>query len=465
MDMKHSTIRLYNYLTHKKEVFLPLKKDLVSFYACGPTVYNYVHIGNLRTYVFEDVLRRVLEEDGYRVRHVMNITDIDDKTIRESKAAHMDLSTYTKRYEEAFFKDLATLAITPAWKYPRATEHVESMVTLISKLLKKKIAYISDGSVYFSISAFPSYGRLSRLAGRTLKTGARVDSDEYSKDMAEDFVLWKAKKEDEPSWPSPFGEGRPGWHIECSTMSAHYLGMPFDIHAGGVDLIFPHHENEIAQSEGAQGTQFVRFFVEGEHLLVEGAKMSKSLGNTYTLRDIETREFSPLDFRYLTLSAHYRTKLNFTWDSLESARCARSELMEFIRTLLIDSEGKKYSGGSRFPYSAWQKKFMDAAHDDLNIPKALGVLWSFIRAYYKAKTKHPKSAYTLFLGFDKVLGLSLLQVAIQTVPSNILHLLQERELLRKAQRWQEADKVRDSIEKEGWMVQDRSEGPTAKKSV
>ena len=300
-------LKLFNTLSRKKEVFKPLRTERVGLYTCGPTVYNYAHIGNLRTYIFEDILRRTLAYGGYKVRHVMNITDVEDKIIRDSQKSGKNIFEFTAPYERAFLEDLEKLGIARAWKYPKATAHVPEMIRLIQTLLKKGLAYQTEGSVYFDISKFRNYGRLSRLKKRGLKSGARVSADEYAKDDAQDFALWKAAVPGEPAWQTPFGEGRPGWHIECSAMAMRYLGATLDIHAGGVDLIFPHHENEIAQSEGATGKPFARFFIEGEHLLVDGQKMSKSLGNVFTLRDIETRHVNPLAFRYLTLTAHYRS--------------------------------------------------------------------------------------------------------------------------------------------------------------
>jgi len=326
-------IRVYNFLTRKKEVFRPLRKDWVGLYTCGPTVYNYAHIGNLRTYIFEDVLRRALEYAEYKVKHVMNITDMDDKTIRDAVAAKKSLKEFTAFYTKEFFKDLKSLNILPALEYPLATKHIPLMIKLIEKLLKKGLAYKIGGSVYFDVSKFKYYGKLSRLKKRDLKIGARVDTDEYAKKSGEDFVLWKAKKENEPFWDSPFGKGRPGWHIECSAMSMKYLGASFDIHAGGVDLLFPHHENEIAQSEAATGKKFVKYFVEGEHLTVDGRKMSKSLGNIFTLRDLAKKGFNPLAFRYLVLGAHYRSRLNFTSESLKAAQNSLERLREFVRIL------------------------------------------------------------------------------------------------------------------------------------
>ncbi|MDO8443527.1 MAG: cysteine--tRNA ligase, partial [Candidatus Azambacteria bacterium] len=323
-------VKLYNFLTRKKETFKSLRPKQVGFYACGPTVYDYAHIGNLRTYIFEDILKRTLEYNEYKVNLVVNITDVEDKIIRESAKAGKSISDFVKPYEKAFFDDLKKLNIEKAWKYPKATKHIKEMLKIISALLKKGLAYESGGSIYFALSKFKSYGKLSGLKNRELKTGARVDVDEYDKTNAEDFVLWKAAKNNEPSWNASFGKGRPGWHIECSAMSMRYLGETFDIHGGAIDLLFPHHENEIAQSEGATGKPFVKYFIEGEHLSVNGEKMSKSLGNIFNLRDLEAKKFEPLAFRYLALTAHYRSKLNFTWESLQASQNALNNLQEAV---------------------------------------------------------------------------------------------------------------------------------------
>ena len=323
-------LKFFNTYSRKKEPFKPIKKGLAGLYACGPTVYNFAHIGNLRTYIFEDILRRTIESAGYKIKHVMNITDIDDKIIRDSAKAKQSIFEFTKRYEKAFFEDLNKLNIKKAQKYPKATEHIKEMVGLIKILLQKKIAYIANDGVYFDISKFKKYGRLSKLHLAPRELSSRISVDEYDKSDAQDFALWKFARGNESSWPAPFGVGRPGWHIECSAMSMKYLGKTFDIHAGGVDLIFPHHENEIAQSEGATGKKFVNYFLEGEHLLVGGEKMSKSLGNVFTLRDFETKKINPLVFRYFVLGAHYRSKLNFTWEALEGAEKALEKLYAFI---------------------------------------------------------------------------------------------------------------------------------------
>ena len=334
-------MKLYNTLTHKKESFKPIHKNWVGLYTCGPTVYNYAHIGNLRTYIFQDILRRTLEYGGYKVKHVMNITDVEDKIIRDAARAGKTIFAFTKTYMKAFKDDLKMLNIEPAWKFPKATGHIKEMITLIQTLLKKKIAYVADGSVYFSIHKFKSYGRLSGLKKRMLKVGVRIEADEYTKDNVQDFVLWKGAKPGEPSWPAPFGKGRPGWHIECSAMAMKYLGKSFDLHTAAVDLIFPHHENEIAQSQGATGKLFVKYWLHGEYLLVDGAKMSKSLGNVFTIRDIEARGFDALAFRYLVLGAQYRSKLNFTWEALGGSEKTLEKLYAFVRELKSEKRKAK----------------------------------------------------------------------------------------------------------------------------
>lgn len=455
-------IKLYNVLSRKKELFKPIRKDWVGLYTCGPTVYNFAHIGNLRTYIFEDVLRRTLEYSGYKVKQVMNLTDVDDKIIRDATKQGETIFEFVKPYEQAFFEDLKKLNIEPAWKYPKATEHIHDMVKLIRRLLKKGIAYQMDGSVYFSIKKFKSYGRLSRVSSRQLQAGVRVDADEYAKSDVQDFVLWKAKKEAEPSWVTPFGEGHPGWHIECSAMSMKYLGTTFDIHGGGVDLIFPHHENEIAQSEGATGKPFVRFFMEGEHLLVNGEKMSKSLGNIFTLRDFETRNINPLSYRYLALTSHYRSKFNFTWESLEAAEHSLEKIYDLVRTLKL--QGGKTAVKRKLLLAIYQKKFEQVLTDDLNLPKAVAAVWEMIRVYHKAPERYDaKELLKTLYDFDRVLGLGLKDIESIRIPPMILKLAQERETWRRAKDWKKADEVREKISEAGYIVNDTPDGPNIKR--
>ena len=455
-------LKFFNALTRKKELFKPIRKTWVGLYTCGPTVYDYAHIGNLRTYIFEDILRRALEYNGYRVRHVMNITDVDDKIIRDAKAAGKTIFDFVKPYEKAFFEDLQTLGIMPATIYAKATDHIPNMVKLIRKLLQKKIAYQMDGSVYFSIKRFKPYGKLSKVSSRKLQAGIRVDSDEYTKQNVQDFALWKAKKEGEPSWDTPFGKGHPGWHIECSAMSMKYLGTTFDIHAGGVDLIFPHHENEIAQSEGATGKPFVRFFMEGEHLLVNGEKMSKSLGNVFTLRDFEKRNVHPLAFRYLVLTSHYRSKLNFTWESLGAAQRSLEKLYDVVR-LVKAKDVASIARKKKLTFVNYQKKFAVAFSDDLNTPKAVAVMWDMIRAYHKAPEHYRAEDFLNCLyDIDRILGFGLAVVESDTIPPTILALAQEREKWRNAKDWKKADEVRKKISDRGYAVEDTAQGPHIK---
>ena len=315
-------LSIYNTMTRRQEEFRPLQEGLVTFYACGPTVYDFPHIGNLRTFLWADLLARVLRRRGFEVHNVMNITDVDDKTIAGAAREGVSLSEYTAKYAQYFFDDLAALRIEPAWKYPRATEHIPQMIAVVQTLIDKGHAYVQDGSVYFDISSYPKYGRLSGVVPdeRASREFGRLESDEYAREDVRDFVLWKAARPGEPSWDSPWGPGRPGWHIECTAMCIEYLGATVDLHMGGVDLIFPHHENEIAQSEAATGQEFVRYWLHAEHLIVEGEKMSKSKGNFYTLRDLLERGYDPVAVRHLLMTAHYRRQLNFTLEGWSRAR-------------------------------------------------------------------------------------------------------------------------------------------------
>ncbi len=322
-------ISLYNTLSRQLEEFKPLEGNTVRMYTCGPTVYAFAHIGNFRTFLFQDILRRYLKYAGYQVEHVINLTDVDDNTIRESKAAGLPLREYTDKYIQAFLDDRQLLNLEEPEHLVRATDTIPEMLNLIQALVDKGFAYASEGSIYYKVSAFPEYGKLTHVDFSGVRTGARVDSDKYDKENARDFVLWKAAKEGEPFWDTPFGPGRPGWHIECSAMSMKFLGETFDIHSGGSDLIFPHHENEIAQSEAASGKLFVKFWVHSEHLIVNGEKMSKSLGNYYTLRDLIHQGFKPSAIRYLLVSVPHRKPLNFTFEGLHQAQQSIDRLRNF----------------------------------------------------------------------------------------------------------------------------------------
>jgi cysteinyl-tRNA synthetase len=372
-------VRFFNTLGRRLEPFTPGVAGEARLYTCGPTVYNTAHIGNLRTFLFEDLLKRALLFLGYRVTHVMNLTDIDDKTIRGAQERGVSLDEFTEPYIDAFFSDLDTLAVVRADVYPRATRHVAEMVEMIEKLLERGHAYLSDGSVWFRIASDDDYGKLSGARLDEARQGERVASDEYEKEDARDFVLWKGAKPGEPAWDSPWGPGRPGWHIECSAMSAKYLGETFDIHCGGVDNIFPHHENEIAQSESATGKPFVRTWLHSEHLVVDGQKMSKSLGNFYTLPDLLARGCSPRALRYLLISVHYRQKLNFTFAGVEAAASALKRVDEFVFRVRNAREAGDASEKLQSRVEAMLDGFGESLADDLNISSALAALFDFVR--------------------------------------------------------------------------------------
>lgn len=442
-------MKIWNTLSRKIEEFKPIRKNFVELYTCGPTVYNFSHLGNLRTYIFEDTLRRTFEWNNFKVKQVMNITDVDDKIIKKSIEESKKLDEVTEVYTKAFMSDLRDLNIEKASVYPKATRHIKDMIRLIAVLLGKGAAYQGkDHSIYFEISKFPDYGKLTGLSDISLKIGSRVESDEYDKEEARDFVLWKAMKPGEPSWPSPFGLGRPGWHIECSAMSMRYLGPHFDIHTGGVDNIFPHHENEIAQSETATGETFVNYWLHSEHLMVNGQKMSKSLNNFYTLRDIKVRGFESLAFRYEALLSHYRSKMNFTWESLEASQKALNNLRLEIVKLRMSTNRKSDIQPSL--QNNFRKAFDDAVNNDLNIPEALGITWEML----KEKKMAPISKLRLILDFDKIFGLRLKDVKKPVIPRQILNLAKKRELLRIHQQFIQADALRKKIEELGYKLED-----------
>ena len=460
-----SSFWLYNTMTRRKERFVPLRKGEVRMYTCGPTVYDYAHIGNFRAYVFQDLLRRWLRFLGYRVVQVMNITDVDDKTIARSRSEGVSLREYTQRYEQAFFEDLERLNIERAEHYPRATEHIAEMVALIQKLMEKGYAYRGeDGSIYFDISKFRGYGRLAGLRAEGLMPGARVKQDEYAKEEARDFALWKAWSEEdgEVYWDTPLGRGRPGWHIECSAMSMRYLGETLDIHAGGVDLIFPHHENEIAQSEAATGKPFVRYWVHNEHLLVEGRKMSKRHGNYYTLRDLLEMGYEPLAVRYLLLATHYRRKLNFTFRALEDATKTVERLEELMRRLEEYSPRREEPTElSRFTSEA-KERFAAAMGDDLDTPRALAVVFRVLREANRALGSGSASAAdvaelrSFFSDFNSVFG--VVREVQEELPEELMRMIREREEARKRRDYATADRLREELLRRGVVVEDTPEG-------
>lgn len=445
-------LKIYNTLTRKEEEFKSLNDGKVTMYTCGPTVYDVAHIGNLRTYVFEDILKRTLQYLGYGVYHVMNITDVDDKTIKAGGGKQEEFKKLTREYEEKFLADLGLLNVILPNKLTRATEYINQMVEFIEDLMDKGIAYrAADGSIYFSIEKFPEYGKLSCLDKGGIKAGARVAQDEYDKENPSDFALWKAwdEKDGEIFWETSLGKGRPGWHIECSAMSSSELGETIDIHAGAVDLVFPHHENEIAQSEARSGKKFVNYWIHGEHLLVDNKKMSKSLGNMYNLADLEAKGFSPLDFRFLILGSHYRMKLNFTWESLEGARTARLKLNDFVAG--VDGTGKADKG--------YLEKFSEVLDDDLATPQALALVWEVVKSNLSDEDKK-----ATLLDFDKVLGLDLDKVEVEEIPSEVTALAEERQQAREAKDFSKSDELRDKIAKLGYIIEDTPGGYIVKKS-
>jgi len=457
-------LKLKNTLTRALEEFSPLDGDTVRMYACGPTVYDYGHIGNFRTFVSVDVLRRYLRYLGYQVQHIMNITDIEDKIIKGMLASGKSLEEFTDFYTQEFLKDCESLNIERPEMMPFATKHLTAMIEIMQRLSQNGHTYQSDGSLYYSISSFPGYGKLSGLKLEGNIAGARVDVDEYEKADARDFVLWKAAKEEgEPRWPSPFGEGRPGWHLECSAMSMKYLGESFDIHCGGVDLIFPHHENEIAQSEGATGKPFVRYWVHTEFLLVEGEKMSKSKGNYHTVRDLIEQGYAPVAIRYLLLSVPYRTQLNFMLDGLRGAETALEGLRNFRRRV-ADFEG---SGGShprmQEVIARAREGFEAGMNDDLNTSRALASVFEFRRDVNSALDANEfgqddkAAVLDLLSRIDSVLG--VLGEEQQQMPDpEVEAKIGARNDARRARDFKLADQIRDELAQKGILLEDTPQG-------
>ncbi len=445
----------------RKREFRPLEGNRVRMYTCGPTVYDYAHIGNLRTYVFEDLLRRWLKYRGYEVFQVMNLTDVDDKTIRGSQAEGIPLRQYTDRYAKAFFEDLEALNIERAEVYPRATDHIPEMLELVRLLVEKGHAYRVDGAVYFSIETFPRYGALSGMKLDEVMAGARVEQDEYEKADARDFALWKEMKQGEPYWHGPFGPGRPGWHIECSAMSMKYLGPSFDVHTGGVDNIFPHHENEIAQSEAATGERFVNFWLHSAHLIVEGEKMAKSKGNFFTLRDLVAQGHHPLALRFFLLSGHYRHPLNLTQDGLVQARAAAQRLWDFRDRLEREQGATESHPQVKEMLDRAEKEFVGAGDDDLNIPRALGAVFDLVREFNTAldtglvAQAEIERARAMLRDWDRVLG--VIEAPEEGLDERLMGLIREREEARKRRDFAAADRIRQQLLAQDIVLED---GPT-----
>lgn len=469
-------IHLYNTETRKKEVFRPRMNNHVRMYTCGPTVYHYAHIGNFRTYVFEDLLRRTLKFFGYQVTQVMNITDVDDKTIRGTIETGESLLDYTQPYKNAFFVDIQQLGIERAENYPCATDYIPHMIDFIHKLLDKGIAYKSkDKSIYYSIDKCPHYGRLSHLKLDELKVGAgdeRVASDEYDKENVGDFVLWKAydhKRDGKIYWESPFGPGRPGWHLECSAMAMNLLGETIDIHVGAVDNIFPHHENEIAQSEAYSGKKFVTYWLHSEHLIVNQKKMSKSLGNFYTLRDLLNKGYTGLEVRYMLMHIHYRTQLNFTFDGMEGAKKSYHRLNDFIQRMQEIADLKvEPSGSCRIDLQQAIHLFSEALADDLNISSALAAIFDMMHAINSLSDKNVLNGgdaievLYVMQSFNRVLGFLEFE-QVDEVPAYLQEMLQKREEARENKNWTLADQLRHEIIASGYVIEDTVQGPRLKK--
>ncbi len=440
-----------------------MEEGVVRFYTCGPTVYDYAHVGNFRTFVFQDLLRRYLRYRNYRVIHVMNITDVDDKTIQNARKEGISLKEYTVKYTEAFLEDSRILRIDPPDIMPRATDHIPEMVRLIRSLEEKGFTYRKEGSIYFSISRFQEYGKLSKTDFSGAKSGTRVDTDKYDKENARDFVLWKAPKEGEDFWETEIGPGRPGWHIECSAMSMKYLGETFDIHCGGVDLVFPHHENEIAQSECATGKQFVRYWIHPEFLIVEGEKMSKSLGNFHTLRDLIAEGHSPESIRYLLLSVHYRKQLNFTADGLKQAQASIQRLEDFLVRMNEIEKDEDPSPGFKEEVRKAREHFIEAMDNDINTSAALAVLFEFVRAGYQQDSRNgltggdAKIASEFVHEVDRVFNI-LPPKSEELLDEAIAEQIEARQDARRRRDFAEADRIRDWLASKGIQLEDTRDG-------
>jgi cysteinyl-tRNA synthetase len=469
-------IHLHNTLGGKIEPFVPQTAGEVRMYSCGPTVYDYAHIGNFRTFVFQDILRRFLKSRGFKLTQVINLTDVDDRIIANAAAAGVGIREYTEKFAQAFFDDCKTLSVEAPEHWTRATDNIDSMVRLIERLREKSFTYESEGSIYYRISKFPDYGKLSNIDVAGIQAGARVDVDRYEKESARDFALWKAPKEGEHFWETSIGKGRPGWHIECSAMAMKYLGETLDIHTGGIDLAFPHHENEIAQSEGATGKHFVKYWLHAEHLLVEGEKMSKSLGNFFTLRDLFAQGYKPSALRFALASVPYRRQLNFTFDGLKQAASSVERLRNFADRLAQSKfpAGAHKSMAERIGEAA--EEFDAGLSDDLNTARALGAMFEFVREANIAMDKGEfgaadvPAAQKFLQTFDQIFAVlennhaQKLQVLgygkqdSNAGDAEIEKLVAERQVARQTRDFATADRIRKELEKRGIILEDSRDG-------
>jgi cysteinyl-tRNA synthetase len=463
-----SELKLYNTLTREKETFVPLVPGEAHMYSCGPTVYSHPHIGNMRTFLWGDLLRRYLEWRGFRVTQIMNITDLDDRIIQNANAAGQDIYSYTAPYITSFHESLRELRIRPADAYPRATQYIPQMVDLVERLNARGHTYVADGSTYYRVASFPQYGKLSKIEVDASSGYSRIDGDHYDKESVRDFVLWKAKKEGEPSWTTKLGEGRPGWHLECSAMSMELLGESFDIHSGAVDLIFPHHENEIAQSEGATGKRFVRYWVHGEHLNIDQQKMSKSLGNIFTLAEVKEMGYDPLVLRYALLSVPHRTKLNFTTNSLDDARNALQRIELFLLRLdeisrSAPHDAKHSDGHADQLIGTFLQAFETAMDDDLNTAGALAALFTLIRDANIAidagriSSGDAEGLKTALMRIDPVLDI-FPRRDDDALDATIEKLIEARNAARRARKFAESDRLRDELLAKGIVLEDTPGG-------
>lgn len=475
-NLNDTPLFLYNTESRRKEKLVPLENNHVRMYTCGPTVYHYAHIGNFRTYIFEDLLRRTIKFLGLKITQAMNLTDVDDKTIKGAIAQNISLNEFTQPFKQAFFDDLHALNIEPVEYYPAATDYIDDMILLINKLIEKGIAYTGgDGSVYYAISKFPRYGCLSHLNLDELQVGAseRIAADEYEKDNISDFVLWKAydpTRDGKIFWDSPFGPGRPGWHLECSAMAMKLLGQTIDIHVGGIDNMFPHHENEIAQSEACSGKQFVKIWMHSEHLVVDNKKMSKSLGNFFTLRDLLNKGYTGIQVRYMLLHTHYKTQLNFTFAGLDAVKGSLQRLQDFILRI-TEISNPTDSGLVQPALDKAFKSFVQALADDLNISAALAVVFDLVREINalcdSAQVGKQEAALILDLlkRFNTVLGVLSFESLIDSIPKDLEEALARRIEARKQKNWSLADELRDFISSRGYVIEDTPDGARLKKLI